>query len=220
MLNRSASLSGFAFVVLFIGGVIPLGDLLGSIGDSDATFETYFSSASNRIVNIVGGIVLGAAGIVFLWFLHQLRRHLRLSTNDLDTHVDFAFTSGVVFVALLIAGVAALITVPFTIAFGGAYNEQNVLNGQQSALPQFGYVVVALFGFWAAAVAIAAATISAQRSGAFPRWLCRLGYACAVLLVLLGLSGGLAFFVLPAWVLGVSIHWLRSGNRLKFRAEL
>ena len=70
---RSASLSGFAFVVLFVGGVIPLGDLLGSIGDSDATFETYFSSTSNRIGNIVGGVLLGAAGFVFLGVLNQIR---------------------------------------------------------------------------------------------------------------------------------------------------
>lgn len=212
MPNRSASLSGFAFVVLFVGGVIPLGDLFGSIGDSDATFETYFSSAGNRIGNIVGGVLLGAAGFVFLWFLHQLREYLRSSTSESVTLVDFGFNSGAVFVALLLVGVAALITVPFTITFGGAYSEHDILQGQQAALPQLGYVVVALFGFWAAATAVAAATVSARRSGAFPKWLCRLGFASAGLLVLLGLSGGLAFFVLPVWVLAVSVHWIRSRN--------
>ena len=84
------------------------------------------------------------------------------------TLVDFAFNSGVVFVTLLLVGVAALITVPFTIVFGGAYSEQSILQGQQAALPQFGYVVVALFAFWAAAVTVSAATVSARRSGRFP----------------------------------------------------
>ncbi|MCA1694576.1 MAG: hypothetical protein LC749_07505, partial [Actinobacteria bacterium] len=56
--DRSGAASGVAFVVLFIGGLVPLGKVLESFGDSDATFETYFASTSNRVGNIVGGALL------------------------------------------------------------------------------------------------------------------------------------------------------------------
>ncbi len=72
--DRSAAASGVAFVVLFIGGLVPLGGLLGSFGDSDVTFETYFASTNNRVGNIAGGALLGAAGFVFIWFLNHLRQ--------------------------------------------------------------------------------------------------------------------------------------------------
>ncbi len=60
---------------------------------------------------------------------------------------------------------------------------------------------------------VAVATVSARRSGAFPRWLCRLGFVVTGFLVLLGLSGGMAFFALPVWVLAVSINWFRTRTR-------
>jgi len=57
---------------------------------------------------------------------------------------------------------------------------------------------------------VAAATVSARRSGSFPRRLCRVGFVATGFLFLLGMSGGLAFFALPAWVLAVSVHWFRT----------
>lgn len=80
-------------------------------------------------------------------------------------------------------------------------------------LPQLGYVVLALYALWAAGVMVAVATVSARRSDSFPRWLCRLGFAATGFLFLLGMSGGLAFFALPAWVLAVSLHWFRFDRR-------
>jgi len=68
--DQTGAASGICFVVLFISGVIPLGELLGSFADSDATFDAYFASASNRAGNIVGGALLGASAFVFIWFLH------------------------------------------------------------------------------------------------------------------------------------------------------
>jgi len=211
--DRSGAASGLAFVVLFVGGVVPIGELLGSFGDSDATFETYFASTSNRVGNIVGGALLGGAGFVFIWFLHHLRRWLQPHDAGSATLVNFMFASGLVFVALLLGGTAALVTVPVTLAFGELFDTQGVLRSGQAVLPQLGYVVVAFYGLWAAAVMVGAATVSARRSGAFPRWLCRVGFGVAGFLLLLGTTGGLAFFALPAWVLAVSLYWLRTGKR-------
>lgn len=205
---RAAALSGVCFVVLFIGGAIPLGELLGSFADSDATFASYFATSSNRIGNIVGGGLLAASGFAFLWFLHHLREWLQSHNTQSATLPHFMFNSGLVFVVLLLVGTAALVTVPVTLTFAELTDDAPFEMGQ-AVLPQLGYVVLALFANWAAAVTIVAATTSARRSGSFPRWLCRFGFVVAGFVVLLGLSGGGAFFALPAWVLAVSIHWFR-----------
>lgn len=208
--DRTGAASGLLFGVLFVGGAIPLGTLLGSFGDEDAAFDTYFASSSNRAGNIVGGILLGASAFVFLWFLHHLRQWLQPDDNRAPTLANIMFSAGLVFVALLLVGTAALVTVPITLAFGDLYDTDDVLEVGQAVLPQLGYVVLALYGFSAAAVMVAVATVSARRSGSFPRWLCRLGFVVTGFLVLLGLSGGMAFFALPLWVLAVSVNWLRT----------
>ncbi len=84
------------------------------------------------------------------------------------------FSAGLVFVALLLVGGAALVTVSVTLAFGGLFDEARILDVGQSVLPQLGYVVLALYALWAAGVMVAAATVSARRSASFPRWLRRL----------------------------------------------
>lgn len=207
--NSAGAAIGIGFVVLFIGGIIPIGDLFGSFGDSDATFDTYFASTSHRIGNIVGGALLGLSGFVFLWFLQHLRAWLQPGGVAGAKLAGFMFAAGHVFVVLLLVGTAAFVTVPVTLAFGGLFDETEILAVGKAILPQFGYVIVALYGFWAAGAMVVAATISGRRSGSFPRWLCRLGYVASGFLVLLGFSGGMAFFALPAWVLAVSLHWAR-----------
>lgn len=69
--------SAIAFAVLYVAGLLPLGELLGSFGDPDATFVTYFAKDSNRIGAVFGGIGVALAGLVFFWFLS----HLRLATE-------------------------------------------------------------------------------------------------------------------------------------------
>lgn len=211
--DRAGAASGISFVVLFIGGVIPVGELLGSFGDSDATFDAYFASASNRAGNIVGGALLGASAFTYIWFLHHLRQWLQPDDTRAATLPNFMFASGLVFVVLLLIGTAALVTVPITLAFGGLFGEKEMLEVGQAILPQLGYVVLALYALWAAGAMVAAATVSARRSGAFPRWLCRFGFLATGFLFLLGGSGGGAFFALPAWVLAVSVHWFRTQDR-------
>jgi len=208
--DRTGAASGVLFVVLFIGGLIPLGTLLGSFGDEDATFDTYFASSSNRVGNIIGGVLLGASAFVFLWFLHHLRQWLEAEDNRAATLTNIMFSAGLVFVVLFLVGTAALVAVPITLAFGDLTGTDNVLKAGQAVLPQLGYVVLALYALWAAAVMVAVATVSARRSGFFPRWLCRLGFVATGFLVLLGFSGGMAFFALPVWVLAVSVNWLRT----------
>ncbi len=211
--GRAGAASGVLFVVLFVGGLVPLGTLLGSFADEDATFNTYFASTSNRAGNIVGGVLLAASAFVFLWFLHHLRQWLQPDDTRAATLANIMFSAGLVFVVLVLVGTAALVTVPITLVFGDLFGTDDVLKVGQAVLPQLGYVVLALYALWAAAVMVAVATVSARRSGAFPRWLCRLGFVASGFIVLLGFSGGMAFFALPVWVLAVSVNWFRTQGR-------
>jgi hypothetical protein len=122
-----------------------------------------------------------------------------------------ASAAGVVFVALLLGGSAALVTVPFAIAFGNVFDTRGVLVTGKSLLPQLGYVLLAVYALWAAGVMVVAATISGRRSGAFPRWLGPLGFVAAGLLFLLGTSV-IGLFALPLWVLAISLVSFRRGS--------
>lgn len=211
--DRSGAGSGVLFVILFVVGIIPLGGLLGSFGDSDATFDIYFANSSNRAANMVGGGFLAASGFAFLWFLQHLRQSLQSDDNRSATLPNFMFNTGLVFIALHLVGSAALISVSVTRAFGGLFDEKNALDVGQAVLPQFGYVVLAFYSLLAATVMVASATLSARRAGVFPRWLCRFGFTVTVLIPLFSMSGGMAFFMLPIWVLAVSIYWFRIPNQ-------
>lgn len=210
--SRTGPVMGVVFAVLFIGGIFAFGELLGSSGDSDATFETYFASNSNRASNLVGGVLFGAAGLVFVWFLVHLGEWLEPDDRRAEVRSRISMTSGLVFVALLLSATAALVTVPFILVFGELYDEEGVLESGKALLPQLGFVLLAFYAMWAAAVMVATTTVSARRSGQLPRWICRVGFVASGLLVMVGPSG-LGLFVLPAWVALISGYWFRVQKR-------
>jgi hypothetical protein len=207
--GRAAAASGISFSVLFIAGLLPLGELLGSFADSDQTFEAYFADSANRAGNIVGGILLVAAALVFLWFIQHLRQRLQSDTTRPPTLPNFVYSTGQTFVTLLLVGTAALVTVPVTLAFATLFDDQPFTTGQ-AVLPQLGTVIVAFFANWTAAAMVLTATIAARRTGSFPRWLRGLGYAVPTFMVLFTLTIGLSFLALALWTLAVSIHWWRT----------
>lgn len=71
--GRNRGWSGVASALLYIAGFMPLGELLGSFGDSDATFVAYFDKSSNRVGALLGGIGVALASVTFFWFLSNLR---------------------------------------------------------------------------------------------------------------------------------------------------
>lgn len=205
-LNRGWS--ALAFSLLYTAGFMALGELLGSFGDSDATFVAYFDKSSNRVGALLGGVGIALASVAFFWFLSNLRSCLDCA-GALPGVVTAA---GTTFITLLLCGVASLITVPYARIFGAAYDEESVLVAMEALLPQLGYVIVTGFAMWAAAAMILAASLAARANGAFPRWLVRLGYVASVFVFLLGPSV-MGILGLPVWALGVSVHWLRSSSR-------
>jgi len=191
--------------VLFFVGVLPFGELLGSFGDSDATFVAYFAKDSNEVGALVGGVGLALAGVAFLWFLS----HLRLCVDGPGPLPGVVTTAGTTFLVLLLSGTAALVTVPYARTFGGGFGEESILVGNEALLPQLGYVLLAFLAMWAAAALILAVTLATRSTGAFPRWLVRLGFVASGFVFLLGPSV-MGILGVPVWALAVSAHWLRA----------
>lgn len=205
--HPSRGWSGIVFALLFFAGILPLGDLLGSFGDSDATFVAFFDEDTNRIGTIVGSLVLALGALSFLWFLS----HLRAATTGPGSLPSVVTGAGITFVVLLLVGAASLITVPYARTFGGAFDDEDVLVASEALLPQLGYVLIAVFGMWAFAALVIAVTVGARRNGTLPRWLVRVGFAAAAFVFLLGSSVG-GIVGVPIWTLCVSIHWLREAR--------
>ena len=166
--GRAAAGSGICFFLLFVGGLVPIGELLGSFADSDRAFEVYFADSGNRAGTIVGGILLAASALVFLWFLQHLRQRLQPDTTRSPTLPNFVYSTGQIFVTLLLVGTAALVTVPVTLALATVTDDRPFTTGQ-AVLPQLGYVTLALFANWTAAAMVLTATIAARQAGSFPR---------------------------------------------------
>lgn len=118
-----------------------------------------------------------------------------------------SFITGVVFVALLIAGGAALALITRDIAFG-----DDPQPGVDVArfLPELGFAFMLLGGTIAAAAHIASTSFAGLASKALPRWLCIAGLVAAVLLLVSVLL--VPIIVLPIWAILVSAVLLRLSS--------
>ena len=206
--NRWLAISGFAFVALFVAAVIVSGGQLGSAGDPDEQFVSYFSDTSNRVRDIAGAYVLAASGMAFVVFLAQMYTTLREHAVERALPL-IALGAGLVFVALLLAAAAALSAVPTSMAYAAIFDEERHEFGPDVSrlATQLGFMLL-VFAMWAAAACIAAISLAARAAGVFPAWLVGLGLVAAFALLF-------SFFFMPAaalpiWVIAASLHLVRA----------
>ena len=167
---------GSAFVVLFLGSSVLLGDLVGSFADSDTQFVTLFSDAGNRIGYIAGSVLLVLAGLAFVWFAHAL------SYETGPRRAPLLITGAAAAMGMVVAALA-FATVPLSLLFGSFFSDPGLESGQ-AVLPQFGYVAFSLGGMLPAGIFIA---IAASTPDLLPRWLSIASYPVAVLVSLTAL---------------------------------
>lgn len=179
------------------------GEQLGSVGDPDQQFVSYFSDTSNRVRDIAGAYVLAAAGLAFVVFLAHMYATLREHAVGRALPLT-ALGAGLIFVALLLAAAAALSAVPTSLALAAMFDEERHEFGPDVSrlATQFGFMLL-VFAMWAAAACIAAISLAGRATGSFPGWLVGFGFVAAFLLLF-------SFFFMPAaalpiWVLVVSL---------------
>ena len=205
--DRLGAASGIAFAVLMLAGIVLLDPVSGQ---SDQTFTDFYAERDNRIAVIAGMYLLAIAGACFLVFLGTLRRTLRRAEGDSGNLTAIVFAGGIVFVATLFAGGAAMGVVATSISLGGEPQPSPAVG---RLFTQLGYTLILLFGMVAGSVLITATSALAMRTGTLPRWLAWAGFASAVLLLT-----GVIFvsaIALPLWVVAVSVALLRHGDAMQ-----
>ncbi|MDZ4279000.1 MAG: hypothetical protein U1B78_07660 [Dehalococcoidia bacterium] len=205
--NRPLAVSGFVFVALFVAAAFVSGEQLGSAGDPDRQFVSYFNDTSNRARDIAGAYVLAAAGLAFVVFLALMYATLREHPGQRGLPL-IALGAGLVFVALLLAAAAALSAVSTSMAYATLFDEErHEFDADVLRLAtQLGFMLL-VFAMWAAAACIAAISLAARTAGIFPAWLVGFGLVAALALLF-------SFFFLPAaalpiWVVAASLHLVR-----------
>jgi hypothetical protein len=202
---RGAAIAGVIFSVLMI---VCLGLVRYAI-PADLTEPGPWSVETDRRRAVGFALdLVPFAGIAFLWFVGVLRN--RLGELEDQFFATVFLGSGLLFVASLF-GVAAVMH---------ALVETLVSGKIGGAIFYFGHRMSdALFNIFAikmAGVFIISTCTIGSRTAIIPRWIAIIGYACAVVLLLVIANWKWIAFVFPLWMLLVSAHILfaefRSGH--------
>jgi hypothetical protein len=212
--NRGIAVTGLAFVVLFLAGLLLLGELFGAFADSDAFFVAYFATDDHQVRDLVGGHLFVVAALALLLFLRQLTHALRI-LGGAHPSLDAAQASGLIAVTLLLAGAAVVMTGTMADVLGRITDDDPLTSPAVALAPQLGYVLVFFPAMWAMAVTVALITWASWRAGIWPAGLRWLSVVAIVLLPTSWLTF-MPIVFLPVWVLGVTF-WAWRLRRLDQR---
>jgi hypothetical protein len=214
--RRGIVATGVGFVVLFVAGMLLLGELIGAFADPDAFLVSYYANDDYHVRDLAGGHLVVVAALALLLFLQQLIRHLG-ALGGSAAGLDAARTSGVVAVTLILAGAAAMTTVTYAKAFGRVTGDEPLTSPAVSLAPQLGCLLILWPAMWSMALAIGLVAWSCWPARLWPGWLRWLSVAAAGLL-LLSAAGFMPVVMLPVWVVGVSVWAWRSTVAVPARA--
>ncbi|HKH23768.1 MAG TPA: hypothetical protein VKA88_09095 [Solirubrobacterales bacterium] len=192
--------AGILAAVTFIVGLGMAADSPDS-DDSDAQILSWYADHGHRVEVIIGAFVLAFCGLFLLWFASGLRQWLRLAEGPEGRLANVALGGGVLLVALLWVGAAALAAIPAGVSFGGSPDLSNA--DLARFLPSVGFGSILIFAMFGAIALIDATSVVIMRTDALPRWLGWLGFVCGVVLLF-----GVVFLpviALPIWLIAASI---------------
>jgi hypothetical protein len=174
--------------------------------DSNAKVISWYADHGHRVGVIIGAFVLAFCGLFLLWFASGLRQRLRRAEGPEGRLANVALGGGVLLVALLWVGAAALAAIPAEQSFGGGPPLSDADLGR--FLPSVGFGSILLFAMFGAIALIDATSVVIMRTGVLPRWLAYLGFVCGVVLLF-----GVVFIpviALPIWLIAASIVLYRQ----------
>jgi hypothetical protein len=197
--------AGILAAVTFVFGLAAAADSPDN-SDPDAKIIAWYADHGHRVGVIVGAFVLAFSGLFLLWFASGLRQRLRRAEGPDGRLANVALGGGVLLVALLWVGAAALAAIPAGQSLGGATAVSNADLARY--LPSIGFGSILLFGMFGAIAMIDATSVVIMRTGVLPRWLAWLGFVCGVVLLF-----GVVFLpviALPIWLIAASIVLFRQ----------
>lgn len=203
--NRLGFIAGIAFAVLFVAGMFTM---ITPESSTEQAINEFYADSANRTTVLIGAYLIAIAGFCFLWFLSALRQTLRRLSPDGTEFSDVLLAGGVVFVATMYAGAAAIGTGSAAMLLGG---EEQFSTEVLRMLPQLGYGLLLLGGGFGAIAVVLSTSIAVRRSGTAPGWLGWYGIVTAVLL--LAAVAYVPMVLFPIWVIVVSVTLLRKAAR-------
>ncbi len=214
--ERWAAATGIGFVVALIAG-FAIAPPPPKLSADAATVAAYF--ADNQGAVLLSSVVsIGLGGVLLVWWLGSLRLFLRRAGTDGGRLSAVAFGAGLV----ALVGLTQFFAIRATLAFGlGGTVDASVSKGFFA----LAYAVDALNVFPVGALLVAA-SVSAWRSGAFPRWLAWLGLLVGVSRWVTGLDvvlkesilgdegaiGMLVFVGVLSWIVAASVVMIRRSS--------
>jgi hypothetical protein len=209
---RLAAAMGIVFSVLFVAALVVV-DAVPHLGDPDTVYGAFYDGAGNTVVTAVALYLVPLAGIAFLWFVVALRSVLdTLEPAPSAMAHGLNLLSGVLFVALLFAGTAALATPVLLTTIGGG---APLAPDTARALSALGYGLVFLFSVRGAGMFALTTTTLLRGAGVMPRGAAVVGYLLAAWLLVTATDHPASLLVLPAWVLLVAVVLLRHDRRAR-----
>jgi hypothetical protein len=198
-LMRWSPLTGFAFVVLFVVGVVassPPAD-----GATDAKWIAAYTGNANKAGHIVTGVCLALAGLCLLAFMTALWTRI----------VDARRPTRVSPLPIVAAGVAAACMAVGGVLMGGAISVMSAPTPDANLLRlcnDIGFTMVGLGGMLAAALSVAAISAQARAANLFGRRMTAFGYVVAVILLAAVLF--VPIVALLVWLVVAAIVSLRT----------
>ncbi len=201
---RAAAVAGILFSLL-LGLVLIL--ITVSAPSDPAEAGAWLTDPGRRAAVVVALNLVPFAGIAFLWFIGVVRD--RIGQREDRFFASVFLGSGLLFVALLFVGGAFAGGLIAEAAAGSAALRPDTLAvGRQVT----GLLLHVYAMRMAAVFTMSTATIT-LRTKVVPRWIGMLGFAVAVvLLVSVGLTAWVEL-LFPAWILLLSVEFLRTGLR-------
>jgi hypothetical protein len=200
---RAAGVSGLVFAALFVVALV-LVQQAPRLAAPDAVYTAFYAAGSGETLVTLGLYVVPFAGIACLWHMIATRtlvQVLRPQSWAVIPHW-LALASGVLFVAMLFVGTAAVGAVGLLTRFSPApLPPPDVAR----ALSAVGYTVVFVYGVRAAGMYMITTTGLARSAGLLPRGAAVVSYLAATFLLVSTTFHPAILLVFPAWVLLLSI---------------
>ncbi|MBO1416621.1 hypothetical protein [Streptomyces sp. FH025] len=195
---RAAAVAGVLCALILATVIILVRQLPADV----VTDTGWLANPSHRDTLNVALELVPFAGIFFLWFMGAIRDRVGAAEDKFFAMLFLG--SGLLFVAMLfVLAEAASGLVAAADSAPPTTEPQFWRFGQHLVL-----TVLASYVTRMAAVFTLSTTTIAQRLGILPRWLCRLGFLCAIFLMFVARSVPWSELLFPAWILAVSGHIL------------
>ncbi len=203
--GRVGALAGVAFVLLLFVSIAMV-DVPRKA--TDVELLDWWSDDGNLTSALVSTYLQIGAGMCFLVFATALRGVSLRAEGGNGSLATFAFASGVLLVAVLLASDGPR----GVIAMAVKVNDEALPAADfLRYFPQLGYILLGTVGGVTVGVSAAATSLLILRTRAFGRWLGILGILCAAGCIVIALVAG-PFFIpaLLLWVLAVSVALWRA----------